>query len=101
MVSVIFTRVRRSSAGSAKITELYLMIRRPLRPSFPQSFEQDYLDALERARSFTIRFGSAQTFQSDARLRSDALKNAIDGMAEVLTGDRQHFGLKPPSYPSS
>jgi hypothetical protein len=32
---------------------------------------------------------------------SDALQDAIDGMAEELTGDRRHFHLKPPSYPAA
>ena len=62
-----------------RIAELYLMIRRPLRPTFPHSLEREYLDALERVRSFTIQFGSAQKFQSEARRRSDALQDALDG----------------------
>jgi hypothetical protein len=75
------------------------MIRRPRRPTFPHALEADYLAALERARHFTVRFGSAQRFGSDARTKCEALSDAIDGMAEVLTGDRTHFHLKSPSYP--
>ena len=77
-----------------KIAELYLMIRRPLRPSFPHSMEADYLAALERVRDFAIRFRSAQKFGSDAMAKADTLTDAIDGMAEQLTGDRTHFHLK-------
>jgi hypothetical protein len=31
--------------------------------------------------------------------KADALTAAVDGTAEELTGDRQHFHLKAPSYP--
>jgi hypothetical protein len=55
---------------------------------------EPYLAALERTRDFTIQFGSAQKSGSDAYRKSDALKEAIDGMAEELTGDRQHLHLK-------
>ncbi len=70
------------------------MIRRPRRPTFPQSLESDFLTALERARDLTIRFKSAQEFGSDAYSKGDALTEAIDGMAELLTGERTHFHLK-------
>jgi hypothetical protein len=76
------------------------MIRRPFRPSFPYALHQTYLEALSRARHFTIQFGCAQRFGSDARKKSDVLQQAIDDMAEELTGDRQHFHLKSASYPS-
>jgi hypothetical protein len=71
------------------------MIRRPLRPTFPHSLLDPYLAALERARDLTISFRSAQKFGSDAMAKSDALTEAIDGMAEELTGDRAHFHQKP------
>lgn len=83
-----------------KIAERYLMIRRPRRPTFPQSLEEDYLAALERARTFTIKYGSAHPFGSDAHTKSYALAKAIDEIALELTGDRTHFHLKPPSYQS-
>ena len=52
------------------------------------------LTALERARDLTIRFKRAQEFGSDAYSKGDALTEAIDGMAELLTGERTHFHLK-------
>jgi hypothetical protein len=74
------------------------MIRRPLRPTFPHALRETYLAALERTRDLTVKFSSAQRFGSAARKKSDALQDAING--EELTGDRQHFHLKPSSYPS-
>jgi len=76
------------------------MIRRPLRPSFDPRNKEDFLTALYRARDFNLKYQSAQDFGSEARHRCEALLQAIDGMAEELTGDRSHFGLKSPSYPS-
>ena len=70
------------------------MIRRPHRSTFPHSLEEPFLAALGRARDFAIQFRSAQRFGSDAMAKADALSEAIDGMAEQLTGDRQHFHLK-------
>jgi hypothetical protein len=52
------------------------------------------LAALERARQFTVEFGSAHKFGCEAYKKSHALTEAIDGMAEQLTGDRKHFHLK-------
>jgi len=69
--------------------------RRPHRPTFPHSLLEPYLSALERTRELTIQFGSAQKFGSEAYRKSHALKEAIDGMAEELTGNRAHFHLKP------
>jgi hypothetical protein len=77
-----------------KITERFLMIRRPRRPTFPHALEADFLVALERTRDLAISFRSAQKFGSDAMSKSDALTQAIDGMAEQLTGDRTHFHMK-------
>jgi hypothetical protein len=70
------------------------MIRRPLRPTFPKSLEADFLSTLERVRDFAIRFRRAQKFGSGAMAKADALAEAIDAMAEELTGDRAHFHLK-------
>jgi hypothetical protein len=70
------------------------MIRRPLRPTFPYDLREPFLSALERARDLAIQFRSAQKFGSDAMARADALTEAVDGMAEELTGDRTHFHLK-------
>jgi hypothetical protein len=39
-----------------KIAELYLMIRRPHRPTFPHSLLEPYLEVLERTRDLTISF---------------------------------------------
>ena len=72
-----------------------LMIRRPLRPTFPHALIEDYLAALERTRHFSVQFRSAQKFGSDAMAKADALTDAIDVMAEEQTGDRTHFHLKP------
>jgi hypothetical protein len=70
------------------------VIRRPRRPTFPHSLEADYLAALERMRQFTVEFGSAHKFGSEAYKKSHALTEAIDSMAEQLTGDRAQFHLK-------
>jgi hypothetical protein len=70
------------------------MIRRPRRPTFPHALEVDYLAALERTRQFTVEFGSAHKFGSEAYKKSNALSEAIDNMAEELTGDKSHFHLK-------
>ena len=70
------------------------MIRRPRRPTFPHFLHEPFLTALERARDFAIQFRSAQSFGSDAMAKADALTEAVDGMAEELTGDRKYFHLK-------
>jgi hypothetical protein len=70
------------------------MIRRPRRPTFPHHLEADFLVALERTRHFAVDFGSAHRFSAEQYKKSPALTEAIDGMAEDLTGDRSHFHLK-------
>ena len=48
-----------------------------------------------------MQFGSAQAFGSDARKKTEALRDAIEGMAEEPAGDPARFHLKSPSYQSS
>ena len=76
------------------------MIRRPLRPSFDPTKKEDFLSALQRTRQFSLEYEHSQKFGTEGRQRCEALKLAIDGLAEELTGDREHFWLKSPSYPS-
>jgi hypothetical protein len=70
------------------------MTHRPRRPTFPHHLEVDFLTALERTRHFAVDFGSAHQFSSEQYKKCHALTEAIDGMAEQLTGDRTHFHLK-------
>jgi hypothetical protein len=41
-----------------------------------------------------VHFGIAHQYGSDHPRKSHALTEAIDGMAQQLTGDRTHFHLK-------
>lgn len=70
------------------------MIRRARHPTFPHALRETYLEALRRMRLLTIDLGALNALGL-MRARKATLKDAIDGMAEELTGDRQHFHLKP------
>lgn len=76
------------------------MIRRPLRPTFSHIEKEGLLDALGKARECSVKYRSAQKFGSEDMQKADAVQAAIDDFAKVLTGDREFFALKSPSYRS-
>ncbi len=73
------------------------MVRRPLRPSFSPTELPTLLDALERARKWSLKYGQAQTFSSDMRPKCDAVVKAVDELALSLTGQADYFapGILP------
>lgn len=82
-----------------RVLELYLMIRRPLRPSFSNNEMPMLLDALREARLWSLKYGSCQPFDSPGHVRCYALAKAIDELGTELTGDPEYFWLRAHSTP--
>jgi hypothetical protein len=57
------------------------------------------LEALRRCRDACVETHRRAGFDTDIYRRVTALQGAIDDVAEVLTGDRKHFWLKPYGTP--
>lgn len=73
------------------------MVRRPLRPSFSPTELPSLLDALERARAWSLKYCHAQDFASEKRPKCDAVVKAVDELALVITGQPDYFapGILP------
>lgn len=56
------------------------------------------LDALEAARTWTIKFGRACRSGSEEHRRCEAVRHAIDDLGYELTGDPNYFALKSTAY---
>lgn len=67
------------------------MVRRPLRPSFSPTELPEFLDALYRARRWSLKYCHAQDFSSEKRPRCDAVVRAVDELADVITGKQNYF----------
>lgn len=67
------------------------MTRKARRPSFGPSEKTALLDALASARHRTIMCGAASGFGTRRYYRCHALAQAIDDLAEELTGHREYF----------
>jgi len=70
------------------------MNRRARRPSFNHDELPMLLDALRDARMWTLKYGSAHDFHSDARPICEAVTKSIDHLGEELTGDPEYFWRK-------
>ena len=46
---------------------------------------------LEDARNHIIKYGAAQQFHSQNKTTTDEAKDAIDNLAELITGNKQYF----------
>ena len=46
---------------------------------------------LEDARNYIVKYGAAQSFNSQSRKLADQTTSAIDDLAGQITGDRQHL----------
>ena len=62
---------------------------------FSETDRQALLTAIEQCRKASIDALRRATCTGDIYSRTSALVDAIDGVAEVLTGDREHFWLEP------
>jgi hypothetical protein len=62
---------------------------------------RDLLKAIGECRAACIVASSKAPITGDVYQRCTGLIQAIDDVAEVLTGDRQHFWLRPHSAPPS
>lgn len=73
------------------------MVRRPLRPSFSPTELPTLLDALGRARDWSLKYAHAQDFSSDKRPKCDAVVRAVDELAHMITGKEDYFapGILP------
>jgi hypothetical protein len=56
---------------------------------------RNLLTAIEQCRKASIDALRRAPCTGDVYARTSVLVDAIDGVAEVLTGDRQHFWLEP------
>lgn len=52
------------------------------------------IESLGKTRDWALRYGQSLDFGADGRKRCDAVTDAIDSLAEHLTGDRTHFHAK-------
>jgi hypothetical protein len=62
---------------------------------FTEAGRQALLTAIEQCRKACIDALRRAPCTGDVYRRTSALVDAIDGVAEALTGDRQHFWLEP------
>ena len=62
---------------------------------FSETDRQALLTAIEQCRKSSIDALRRAPCTGDVYARTSALVDAIDGVAEALTGDRQHFWLEP------
>ncbi len=68
---------------------------------FHEPAAKQLLDAIGTCRKACIEASTEVPINGDVYQAAWKVKDAIDGLAEVLTGDRQHFWLKPHSTPPS
>lgn len=83
-----------------RITEIYLMVRRPLRPSFSQVELETFLAALDRAMEYAMRYGRAQKFRSEALQRCETFQAEVNKMAQFVSGNPDHYQHKLRSFSS-
>jgi hypothetical protein len=62
---------------------------------FSETDRQALLTAIEQCRNASIDALRRVPCTGNVYSRTSALVDAIDGVAEVLTGNRQHFWLEP------
>jgi hypothetical protein len=62
---------------------------------FSETDRQALLTAIEQCRKASIDALRRAPCTGDVYARASALVDAIDGVAEVLTGKREHFWLEP------
>ena len=61
------------------------------RPSIPPDDIERLLFHLEDARNYIVKYGAAQDFHSLEKEATDRTMNAIDDLAEQITGTRNYF----------
>ena len=61
------------------------------RPNISPDDVDRLLFHLEDARNYIIKYGAAQEFHSQNRATTDKAKDAIDSLAELITGNKQYF----------
>jgi hypothetical protein len=84
-----------------KIMEIYLANRRRKSDTLSKRDMEYFISSLRSTREYVIKFEQSQEYHCDRRDKVRAFLDAIDDFAELLTGDREYFWLKSPSYPSS
>jgi hypothetical protein len=67
------------------------MTRRARRPSFSPSDQRALFRALADARNWAVRCGSAERHGSPRYAACTAVTDAIDALAEEMTGHREYF----------
>ncbi len=68
---------------------------------FGEMDRRELLEALRRCRGACVEAHRHTGFDTDLYKRVTALEGAIDDVAEVLTGNREHFWLKSYGTPST
>ena len=61
------------------------------RPNISPDDVDRLLFHLEDARNYIIKYGAAQEFHSQNKATTDKAKDAIDNLAELITGNKQYF----------
>jgi hypothetical protein len=69
------------------------MIQRRTRPSFSKDDEERLLAYMQVTRHLSINYGAAYGFHSPEYALKTSLNEAIDKMAEQITGDPKFFIL--------
>ncbi|WP_336490932.1 hypothetical protein [Methylobacterium nigriterrae] len=67
--------------------------------TFAGAEQRAFLDKAENWRLECIRVVAQAPVGSLVYQAASGIIDAIDGLAEAVTGDRRHFHLKPPSTP--
>jgi hypothetical protein len=69
------------------------MIQRQTRPGFSKEDEERLLAYMDVTRHLSINYGAAYGFRSPQYALKTSLNEAIDKLAEQITGDPQFFWL--------
>jgi len=77
------------------------MARRGRRPSFGPTETARLLGAMRTARHDAILCGAAAGYGSERHRKCEALRLAIDALAEDLTGDPEFYWDKPAASKSA
>ncbi len=77
------------------------MMRGKSRRHFDEADAKELLEALEAARRACVQAGRKAPIRGEVYLAVEKLMDAIDEVALVLTGRRDHFHTKPhDAYPT-
>src|SRR5437868_6669303 len=92
------------AAQTPKIAERFLMVRRPLRPSFELTDKTRLIDAMRIANELAGRYEGSSSCKNDAlRQQCNEMRKAIHTLVTSFTGDPTYFHYRhnpPPPTPT-